>query len=115
MALGLFPLRQRRLIRGRLIASLGFPLRGETLVKAGSERSWRDVAVAILAASAAAYSQCGNSNDENLHSSMHHLCCAFICTNPQINCNWSKLGTDMRLHCTCPLECGVRSSSRKRD
>ena len=95
MALGLFPLRQRRLIRGRLIASLGFPLRGETLVKAGSERGWRDVAVAILAASAAAYSQCGNSNDENLHSSMHHLCCAFICTNSQINCN---LGTDMRLH-----------------
>ena len=64
----MFPLRQRRLIRGRLIASLGFPLRGETLVKAGSERGWRDVAVAILAASAAAYSQCGNSNDKNLHS-----------------------------------------------
>jgi hypothetical protein len=76
--LGLFPLSQRRPIRGRLIASLGFPLRGETLVEARSEHGWRDVAVAIQAASAAGYGQCGNSNDESVHSSMRRLCCAFI-------------------------------------
>jgi hypothetical protein len=56
-----------------LIASLCFPLCSETLVEARSERGWRDIAVAILAASACGYGQCGNSNHEGLHLAAVHL------------------------------------------